>query len=143
MELSSGRMAFNNISFLISDAALASEDLLIGLPVLEHLGIDFRTLLERNRAQIDGTDFSTVPLHTENNMCGSIGRLMIANLEWIDDRHVEVDDPDYLAPDDKSTSTSTDLDPGRPRRNYFSNRFDDDPFPNPNMMELDGPAKNK
>lgn len=61
MELSTGRMALNNIAFLISDAKLASEDLLIGLPLLRHLGIDSRTLLERNRAQLDGADCSSVP----------------------------------------------------------------------------------
>lgn len=32
MELSSGRLALTNISFLVSDAALASEDVLFGLP---------------------------------------------------------------------------------------------------------------
>lgn len=54
MELSSERMALNNIPYLISDATLASKDLLIGHSVLKHLGNDSRTLLERNGAQLDG-----------------------------------------------------------------------------------------
>ena len=61
MELSSGRLALTNISFLVSDAALSREEMLIGLPVLQHLGIDSRTFLERNRATLDGTDCSSVP----------------------------------------------------------------------------------
>lgn len=60
MELCSGRLALRNISFLVSDAVLSSEDMIIGLPVLQHLGIDSRTLLERNRATLHGTDCSYV-----------------------------------------------------------------------------------
>lgn len=56
MELSSGRLELTNISFIVSDAALASEDVLIGLPALQHLVVDSRTILKRNRAMIDGQD---------------------------------------------------------------------------------------
>ena len=47
--LSAGPLALLNVAFLVTDAQLADEDLLIGLPVLKHLEIDSKTMLERNR----------------------------------------------------------------------------------------------
>lgn len=41
---------------MLSDAVLAAEDILSYLTLLQHLGINFRTLLERNRVTLDGTD---------------------------------------------------------------------------------------
>lgn len=60
LQLSSGRLALKNVSFLVADDELSCEDLLIGLPVLHQLELDTRTLLERNRAILDGTDCSSV-----------------------------------------------------------------------------------
>lgn len=45
MELTSGRRALTNISFLVSKTALASEDMLHGLPILQHLRLDSHTIL--------------------------------------------------------------------------------------------------
>lgn len=61
LELSSGRLAVCNITFMDSDASLAIEDILIGLPILRHLGIDSWSLLECNCAKLNGTDCSNVP----------------------------------------------------------------------------------
>lgn len=41
-----GPLALVNVTFLVADANLAAEDLLIGLPVLRHLGVDSKALLE-------------------------------------------------------------------------------------------------
>lgn len=49
MKLSFGRLTLADISLLVSDAVLGSEEMLIGMSVLQHLGIDSRKLLERNR----------------------------------------------------------------------------------------------
>lgn len=151
-------MALTNISFLISDANFASEDLLIGLPVLKHLEIDSRTLLEGNRAHIDGVECSSIPPPEASNTCGSLGRLMIARMERAasNDDTPHSDDDDVTADSDEDDATSTSpqkdgqtntavrsLDPNRPRSNYYSNRFDEDLFPAPNLIELDGPAKTK
>lgn len=129
LELSTGSLALTNILFLVSDAALSSEELLIGLPVFQHLGIDSRTLLERNRAALDGTDCSTVSHPTVTESCGSLGRLMIPRIQRVVER-----EPIYH--DVKDTKPTT-PDPNRPRANYYANKFDKDPFPDPNLMDVD------
>lgn len=134
MELSSERLALTNISFLVSDAALVSEDMLIGLPVLQHLGIDLRLLLECNPAVLDGTDCSAAPHPSVSKTCGSFGRLMIA-------RHQRVTGQELI--DDSSTTTphAPPSNPKRPRENYFAHKFDEDPFPDPNLLDLDDKSK--
>ena len=47
LHLSSGRLAIQNISFLISDDELVSTKLIIGRPILAHMGINTNTLLEK------------------------------------------------------------------------------------------------
>ena len=56
LHLASGRLALRNITYLVADDEIACEDLLIGLSVLRHLKVDTKTLLETNRASLDGTD---------------------------------------------------------------------------------------
>lgn len=41
-------MALLNMFLFVADEDTASEDILIGLPILRHLGIESSTLLERN-----------------------------------------------------------------------------------------------
>lgn len=133
LELSSGLLALTNISFLVSYASLLTEDLLIGLPVLQHLGIDSRILLERNRSALDGTDCFVVKNPTVSKTCGTLGRLMIVRLQRITGR-----DPT----DESETATPpAELYPTRSRENYFASRFDEDPFPDPNLLDLDCPSR--
>ena len=56
LQLSSGQLALTNVTFLVADNELTCEDILIGNPLLKHLKIYMRTLLEENRAQLDGSD---------------------------------------------------------------------------------------
>lgn len=65
LHLSVGPLAFLNVSFLVANAELTEPDLLIGQPVLKHLGIDSRTMLENNRAQLNETDCSGVVRDTQ------------------------------------------------------------------------------
>lgn len=44
LQLSAGHMALLNVTFLVADDDTACKDLLVGLPVLRHLGIDVRCL---------------------------------------------------------------------------------------------------
>lgn len=134
MKLSSGRMALNNISFLSSDASLASEDILIDLPVLRHLGIDWCTVLESNHEQLDVTDCSTISLLSFSNKCGSLGRLMISHLQRDDDN--DKGDVESSESDEEYT-----IDPNQLRSNYYRKRLDEDPFPNSNLMDLDSKEK--
>lgn len=126
MELSAGRLALNNISFLVADANLSCEDVLVGHPVLKHLGIDSRTLLERNRASLDGTDCSTVDHPTVSSACGSLGRLCIARLQ-----RTHGAEPVSTVSDSPPTLSSD-----RPRGNYYAHKFDIDPFPDPSLISL-------
>lgn len=60
MHLSSGLLALLKVKIWVAGANLAQENLLLGSPVLRHLDIDSRTVLERNRAQLDETNCASV-----------------------------------------------------------------------------------
>lgn len=77
LHLSSGRLVLHNISLLVENDELACEDLLIGYPVLQHPGIDSKTLLESNSSALDGTNCQSVGNPTASPT-GRIGRLMVA-----------------------------------------------------------------
>lgn len=51
-----GQLPLTNIFFVVSDNELPCENLLIGLPVLQHLKIDSRILLDSWRDSLDGMD---------------------------------------------------------------------------------------
>lgn len=80
LHLASGQLALANVTFLVADGDLACEDLLINLPVLRHLQVDTRTLLENNRSVLDGADCSHVGNRTLLNSGGKVSRMMIARL---------------------------------------------------------------
>lgn len=58
--ISEGRVALQNVRFLFADDYIRCENILIGLPMLELLGIASRTLKERNRTVFDGADCASV-----------------------------------------------------------------------------------
>lgn len=84
LRLSTGPLALNNVKFLVADVDLAAEDILIGLPVLRHLGVDTKTMLERDRKRLDETVCSVVvsPPATGGTVC----RLMIARHNRVVDK---------------------------------------------------------
>lgn len=82
LQPSMGKSALTNISFLVADEALSCEDILIGLPVLRHLKIDIRTILESHRESLDGMDCSKVGNPTTLAQ-GSVGRLMVARIQQV------------------------------------------------------------
>lgn len=75
MHLASGHMKLLNVTFLVADANLEEEDLLLGRPLLSHLKIDSRTLLENNRHSLDGTNYTVVHSEHKKNKC--IRRLLL------------------------------------------------------------------
>lgn len=126
LHLSSGRMALCNISFLVADDDLACEDLLIGLPVLQHLRIDSKTLLENNRATLDGTDCAEVGNPTATHI-GRVGHFMVA-------RTMRVKGNSYkhgIEYGQRSAQPSRD----RPRVHYDEARSAPDPFPDPSLLD--------
>lgn len=83
MKLAAGPLALLNVELLVADADLAAEDVLIGLPVLRHLGVDTKTLLEERRDLLNGMDCSSIPATEQKGLPGRVGRLMIARLNRI------------------------------------------------------------
>lgn len=114
LKLSSGHMALLNVTFLVADDETACEDLLLGLPVLRHLGIDSRTLLERQWSSLDGTDCAGI---THSSGAGRLGRLIVARMQR------------------NSNADSEKLDPERPRSDYFHTDRNTDPFPDPFLIQ--------
>ena len=115
LHLSAGQLALLNVSFLVADDDLADEDLLLGHPLLAHLGVDSRSILEHNYQVLHEMDCSTVPsLSTQKS---TIGRLMAARIE-----HVKGNSPPLLPAT-------------RLRSHYFANRHEPDPFPDPSLID--------
>ena len=116
LHLSSGRLALKNIKFLVADDddALACEDLLIGLPVLKHLRVDTKTLLEDNIKTLDGTDCSLTDQVRDKT--GKLGRLMSARFNGQDN---------FNEPPPSN----------RPKVNYNTARNEEDPFPDPSLLD--------
>lgn len=56
IHLSAGQMALVIVTYTVSNSERTAEDLLIGLPILQHLGIDSKSLLEERSDQLDGSD---------------------------------------------------------------------------------------
>lgn len=128
MEISSGRLALTNISLLVSNTMLVSEDVLIGLPVLRHVSIYSRTLLVRNLATLDGTDSSSVTHPSISTMRGSLGRLMIA-------RHKRVTRCEPINHDSNKPSHAPQPHPDRPSENYFTQKLTKIRFPFPTLWK--------
>ena len=124
MHLSAGQLALLNVIFLVADANIAFEDLLIGQPLLAILGVDSRTLLENNRAQLDGTDCASIPNISPGTK--SVGRLMIARLQ----------NKKGTEPQPATKDNTRPLDPNRTRTNYYLNHDDTDWFPIPSLIDI-------
>jgi len=120
LHLSSGRLALKNITFLVADDddAMVCEDLLIGLPVLKHLRVDTKTLLEENITALDGTDCGLID--APRGPMGKLGRLMTARLNGQGN-----------AVGTASRVAATD----RPKVHYHQARHAEDPFPDPSLLD--------
>ena len=117
LHLSSGLLALVNVTYLVADDTLNCEDLLIGRPVLLHLQVDSRTLLENNRSLLDGTDCSQVGNPTASDQRGLINRIMVARINRISN-----DDVEPLRSD-------------RAKVNHFRSRNETVPFPDPSLLD--------
>ena len=98
LTLSSGQLALCNISYLVVDGDLTEEQMLIGLPVLQHLKVDTRTLLEQNRNQLDETDCISVGNPSVSSKGTSVKRLKTQNEEHLsqDYRTLQDDEDPFL-----------------------------------------------
>ena len=124
MQLFTGTLALVNVTFLVADDELAAEDLLIGLPILQHLGIDSKSLLEQKRDLLDGVDCSAVRDLPGATRGGKVSRLMLARLNQVSNDEVD------------SAANPTDAsDPSRPTVNFFTVRNEQDPFPDSSLLD--------
>lgn len=60
LPLTAGPLALVNVVLLVPDDKLAGEDVLMGLSLLQNLGIDTKTMLEQHRDNLDGADCSVI-----------------------------------------------------------------------------------
>lgn len=125
LHLSVGPFALLNVTFLVADAELAENDLLIGQPVLKHLGIDLKTMLENNRAQLSETDCSGVAM--DNMVPSTVGRILIARIKGM---------KNYKQVCEEGSKTSSSSNQQRPRSNYYAKNAAIDPFSNLSLIDL-------
>lgn len=114
MHLAADKRALLKMTVYVADDDLSLGDLIIGRPVLKHLCVDTRTLLEQNRSALDGTDCSDVYGPAAGGHLGTVGRLMTARLE----RQGSADDCK-----------------DRPQEIFFANCSGEDPFPKPSSLD--------
>lgn len=120
LHLAAGPLALVNVSFLVADGELAVQDLLFGLPVLQHLGVDSKTLVEQRHGSLDGFDCSALKAAQAGTHGNQVGRLMIARLNR-PPNPVEISAPPLVD--------------SRPRDNYFKVREEKDPFPDFSLLD--------
>ena len=116
LHLSSGRLAATNISYLVADEELTATDLIIGRPILEHMRVDTKTLIEERREGLDNIDCSTVGNPTLPARGGRISAMMLARINRVQYGQMEAEDK-------------------RPRIDYFESRSERDPFPDPSLLD--------
>lgn len=118
MDHNSGPLALKNIQFLVSDGNLTYEDLLNGLPVLQHLSVDTKIILKDKILDLDGTDCGPNGLPVTKG--GQICRLMISRLNRVPNNHMD---------------SAPSVIPDRSKVNYFTARAEGDPFPDPSLLD--------
>ena len=96
---------------MVADDDLAYEDLWIDLPVLEHIRVDTRTMLEAQRLAMDATD-CILNTRTGTNHGEYFSRFMNFRLNRIPN-----------------------CDQHRPRVDYFSARQEEDPLSDPSLLD--------
>lgn len=107
----------------MADDELACEDVIIERPVLEHLKSETATLFDHYRASLDGTDCSMVRYPTVPKGGGFVSRVMTARANLMSN--------DCLFEDHRKHP-----DPNRPQAEYDYQRSEEDPSPNPSLLDM-------
>lgn len=82
-KLGGGPLAHLNVEYLVAYTDLSVEDLLLGLMVLHHLGVDTNTFLKERRDLLDGSDCSSIKSSDQKQKTGPGSRLMTALLNCV------------------------------------------------------------
>lgn len=120
LELAAGPLALINITFLVADVNLAVEDFLIGLSILQHLGVDTKTLLKIRRDLLNGADCSFVRAVNESKHGGMVSRLTPAHFNCVPSEGFAESSQDGLS---------------RPRVNYYAVREEKDEFAETSLLD--------
>lgn len=107
------------------DGATTCEDLLNGLCVLRHLLVDTKTLLEDRLESFDGIDCSPDLLQRKTTG-GHVSRIMVTRLNRVANDQVD---------NTGQTNIPPKLDPARPKVSYYRARFEEDPLPDPSLLD--------
>lgn len=65
---------------MVEDDKLAADGILLGLPLIQNLGILTKTMLEKHCDNRDGADCSNIQRNLSGGATGKVGRLMIARI---------------------------------------------------------------
>ena len=133
LQLRTGSMGIQNMSFLISDDRLTGEPLIIGRPALQHMRVDTKTLLEERYSELNGIDCSSIGNPTMSSKAGYVSRLMISRVQDApqgNKARVKNSDAKPIA-----TTPIALHNPDRPRVSYFDSRNEKDPFPDCNLLD--------
>lgn len=118
------QLCLANVTYLVTDEDLASDKLLLGMPVLQNLQVETRTSLESMRAVLDGADCFTVGSPTIHGRSGQVSRLLTALM------------------DNERPSAKFELcvlPENQPRVVYDEARAENDAFPSPSLLApIDG-----
>lgn len=79
--LTAGLLAHINVNVLVP--GLAAEDVLFGLPLLNHIGVDTKEILKKNRDNLDGAGCSDIKTNESDGVMGKVGCLTIAKLNRV------------------------------------------------------------
>lgn len=118
LHVNAGLLALINIPFLLVDYAVSCEDFLISQPVLRHLCVYRRTLLQDRVRTLNGTACSPDLVGTTTS--GRVSRLMLARLNSVDNDQV------YLP---------TDPDITRSKVNYYTAPAEEDLLPDSSLLD--------
>lgn len=100
------------------------EELLIGLPVLHHLQVETKTLLENNRAILDGSDCSQIGNPCTSDGGGIVSRMMLVRMKRTETGRSEAE-------------VDVQLSATRAKVKYYIARPERDPFPDLSLIDVD------
>lgn len=137
LSLSPDSFALLNERYLVADASLAAEDMLISLPVLCHLDVDGKTLLKERRGLLNGSNCFNV--NGKDLKCAReiISRLMVARLNLVSNESVTVSKSEDEDHDGSQVRQSRDS-----SVDYYRVCEKKDPFLDPSVLDpLDSDQK--
>lgn len=103
LQLDTGPFALLNVECLIFISNIAAEDLLLGIPVLRHLDVDSKTLLENSCDPLDESDCLSILKTEGKSEGGRVSRVMIARLNCVPSDGGESTDSDCPNGDSSET----------------------------------------